>query len=82
MNSSGRVPVHYPLLENLLREKNLRLKGIYTMGDAAAIFGVSKRTIGQWVSEGKLVGRDLPDRGRFLSEDLETFLEGSVKTRG
>jgi excisionase family DNA binding protein len=71
----------YPLLEALLEEKGLKLKGIYTVRDAASIFGVSVRTIQEWVRDGKLIARDLPGRGRFLSEDLERFLRESVRRR-
>ena len=73
--------VRYPLLESLLIPKELSLKGIYTIGDTAQIFGVSTRTIHEWVRDGKLVARELPGRGRFLSEDLELFLQGSLRRR-
>jgi transposase len=68
-----------PLLERLLFEKSLQLKGIYTNKDAAKIFGVSTRTIQDWLRSHKLRSRDLPGRGRFLSQDLELFLQESVK---
>jgi len=71
----------YPLLQPLLEQKSLGLKGIYTIRDAATIFGVSRRTIQEWVRDGKLMARDLPGRARFLSEDLEQFLEKSVRRR-
>ena len=67
----------YPLLHHLLAEKGLHLRGIYTNRHAAEIFGVRIRTIQQWVQRGKLHCRDLPGRGRFLSEDLELFLQQS-----
>ena len=38
----------YPLLETLLDEKGLSLKGTYTNRDVASIFGVSVRTIQDW----------------------------------
>lgn len=66
-----------PLLERLLIEKGLRAKGVYTNKDAAEIFGVSTRTIQDWVRQEKLHARDLPGRGRFLSEDLELLLQQS-----
>ena len=68
----------YPLLERLLFEKGLSFKGIYTNQDAAVIFGVSTRTIQDWARAGKLRARDLPGHGRFLSEDLELFLQQSI----
>ena len=52
----------YPLLERLLFEKSLQLKGVYTNKDAADMFGVSRRTIQEWIREGKVSARDLPDR--------------------
>lgn len=81
MTSSAAQSCRYPLLEALLREKGLTLTGIYTVRDAAQIFGVSTRTIQEWVRAGRLVARDLPGRGRFLSEDVELFLQGSLKRR-
>jgi hypothetical protein len=70
---------NYPLLEPILRQKGLAPQGIYSGRDAARIFGVSVRTIRDWCREGKLRSRDLPGRGRFLSTDLETFLESSLR---
>jgi Helix-turn-helix domain len=72
----------YPLLEGVLAAKDLPLKGICTNRDAAEIFGVSVRTIQDWVRNGDLISRNLPGRGRFLSEDLENFLRNSVWRRG
>jgi hypothetical protein len=72
----------YPLLEELLRQKGLRLLGIYKYKDASAIFDVSLGTIKQWCREDKLRSRNLPGRGRFLSQDLEDFLAGSVRPVG
>lgn len=80
-NSSGEC-VRYPLLESLLKPKGLSFRGIYTMRDAAQIFDVSTRTLQEWVRDSKLVARELPGRGRFLSEDLELFLRGSLRRRG
>ena len=69
----------YPLLESVLKQKGLALQGIYKYRDAARVFDASERTIQQWVRDGKLRCRDLPARGKFLSEDLEEFLQ---KSRG
>ena len=33
----------------------------------------------EWCRDGRLVVRDLPGRGRFLSGDLELFLETSTR---
>jgi transposase len=79
MADSRPETTQYPLLEALLRQRGLRLRGIYTNRDAAQIFQVSVRTIQEWSREGKLQARDLPGRGRFLSEDLEAFLQKSAR---
>jgi len=44
----------YPLLERLLVERGLWLKGIYTNKDAAEIFGCSVRTIQDGVAAAEL----------------------------
>jgi len=75
LNGSSR----YALLEPLLQQRALQLLPIYKIGDAALLFGVSRRTVHDWIADGRLRARDLPGRGRFLSQDLEDFLEGSVK---
>jgi len=69
----------YPLLEALLDEKGLSLRGTYTNRDVANIFGVSTRTIQDWSRNGYFKPRSLPGRARFLSEDLEGFLRNSSK---
>jgi excisionase family DNA binding protein len=81
MSNSPEEGTRYALLEALLEVKGLKLKGIYTIRDAAQIFGTSVRTIQDWVRDGKLVARELPGRGRFLSEDLDRFLRESVRKR-
>lgn len=73
------IPMRYPLLESLLAQKNLALKGIYTNHDAAEIFDVKVRTIQDWVRNGDISARNLPGRARFLSEDLEGFLQNSER---
>ncbi len=72
----------FPLLERLLFEKNLPLLGVYTNADVAKIFGVSVRTVSDWVRVGKLHSRTLPGRARFLSQDLEDFLRNSRRGGG
>lgn len=79
MNENSSQTTACLLLERLLAEKALPLKGIYSNRDTAKIFAVSTRTIQDWVRAGKLRARDLPGRGRFLSEDLELFLHQSLK---
>ena len=72
----------YPLLEALLGTQGLPVKATYTMPDAAKIFGVSRRTLENWVKSGKLFYRDLPGHARFLAEDLEDFLRSSKRHKG
>jgi transposase len=72
----------YPLLEPLLAQKGLPLRGTYTIRDVAAMFGVSVRAIQERVRIGQLRARDLPGRARFLSEDLEAFLQSSQRKCG
>jgi len=72
----------YPLLESLLEQKGLSLKGTYTVRDVAAIFGVSVRSIQVRVKTGQLRARDLPGHARFLSEDIEAFLQDSSRKFG
>ena len=81
MTSPNGESLRFPLLQTILGQKGLRLQGIYTGRDVANIFGVGKRTIQEWIFDGKLPARDLPGRGRFLSEDLEEFLRKSIKRR-
>ena len=79
MDSEELKKDRYPLLYGLLAQRGLPLQGIYTNRTVARIFEVSARTIQEWRRDGKLHGRDLPGRGKFLSEDLEAFLQGSLK---
>ena len=72
-------PGKYPLLETVLAHKGLQLKAVYRLRDVAEIFEVSIRAIQDRVKRGYLVSRDLPGRGKFLSLDLEGFLENSLK---
>jgi helix-turn-helix protein len=71
----------YPLLEALVAQLGLTLKGRYTFKDAALILGVSIRTLQDRVRNGKLRARDLSPY-RFLSGDLEDYLRCSVIKRG
>jgi hypothetical protein len=68
----------YPLLEALMTHKGIKQKGMYTTTDIAELFDVSRRTIQAWVTDGKLVPRNLPGRGRFLAQDIEGFLQNST----
>ena len=69
----------FPLLETLLRAKSLSLQATYTNGDVANLFEVAARTIQAWVRNGDLKARRLPGRAKFLSVDLEEFLQNSSR---
>ena len=69
----------YPLLEEILALKDLRLQPTYTIRNIAVIFGVSPRAIQNRVASGQLNSRDLPGRARFLNQDVEAFLVASYK---
>jgi hypothetical protein len=76
-NNSGEFS-SYPILESLLAEKKLSLKGMYTYPDLQEIFGCSKRALQAYVHDGKLNYRNLPGRAHWLSGDLEEFLRHSL----
>jgi excisionase family DNA binding protein len=69
-----------PLLDSLLCQKGMKPMGIYSVRDAAKLFGVTSRTIQDWIRDGKMPARDLPGHGRFLVEDLEAFLRSRLRT--
>jgi hypothetical protein len=65
----------YPGLCEMLRRRGLPLQPQYTTADTARIFDCDIRSIQERIHSGKWLARDLPKRGRFLSCDLESFLE-------
>lgn len=79
MSDQTQPTSKFPLLEAILAARGLTLKAIYTNRDAGKMFGVSVRTIHEWIRDQKLTCRDLPGRGRFLSQDLEDFLQQSSR---
>jgi hypothetical protein len=76
---SDRTLGKHPLLEAVLTAKGMLVKGVWTIGDVAQIFGVKNRAIYDWIANQKLAARDLPGHGRFLSVDLEDFLRNSKR---
>jgi hypothetical protein len=78
---SSPIGSKYPLLEEILSIKNLPLQPTYSTRDVAKIFAVSVRAIQDRMASGQLIARDLPGRARFLSVDLEDFLQNSRKNR-
>ena len=79
MDESTLKVVNYPLLASLLAQKGLELKVTYKVRDAAQMFDVSIRTIQDWIRDRRLPARNLPGQARFLSEDLESFLQNSAR---
>lgn len=79
MSNPEKEPHRYPLLESLLEQKHLPMKGVFTYRDLAKLFDAGVRTIQVWGKDGKIVVRDLPARGRFLAQDVEDFLERTVR---
>jgi hypothetical protein len=69
----------YPRVEAILSMKNLPLKPTYSNRDIAEIFGVSPKTIQNHVAAGKLHPRDLPGRAQYLAQDIEDYIESSLK---
>lgn len=69
----------YPRLEAILSMKNLPLKPIYSNRDLAEIFGVSVKTIQNRVVTGELHPRNLPGRAKYLAQDVEDYIESSLK---
>lgn len=79
MTSDSPKPVKCPLLEMIMAHKNLPLRALYRLRDAADVFGVSVRSIQSRVRRGELIARNLPGRAKFLPIDLEDFLANSAK---
>ena len=69
MNHQEQV-TRYPMLEALLKLRNLPLRPTYTTRSAAEIFDVTGRALLNWMKSDRLVPRDLPGRARFLNQDL------------
>lgn len=77
MNPAQPGKSRFPLLEMLLASKDLPFKAIYSLGDVAGLFGVSKRAIQHRTKSGQLKSRNLPGRARFLASDIELFIASS-----
>jgi hypothetical protein len=76
---SSQQPPKYPLLEEVLALRQMILQPMYTIRDAAKLFGVSVRSIQTRVASGQLASRDLPGRAKFLPFDLEEFFRQSKR---
>jgi hypothetical protein len=67
------------LLDPLLRQRGMEDPGICRHRHVAKLFDTTVRTIQAWEADPSkgLKPRDLPNGGRYLSEDLEEFLRAS-----
>jgi hypothetical protein len=72
-NSSSR----FPLLEQLLSMQEMAIQPLYKTSDIARIFGVSIRSIQNYITAGRMSPRNLPGRAKFLPQDIEAFLDAS-----
>ena len=77
MNNSDTTK--YPMLEEMLANRNLPFKATYSLRDFAALFEVSVRAIQDRVARGQIRLRDLPGRGKLLPADIEEYLVKSLK---
>jgi hypothetical protein len=80
MAASNSEKAKYPMLEAILAIKNQPLQPMYTTVGFAELFGISARSIQNWLTNGKLTARNLPGRWRFLAEDIEDFLQASQES--
>lgn len=71
----------FPLLEDMLALRGMKLLPTFTVRETANLFGVSPRAIQTRVASGQLPSRDLPGRAKFLPTDLEHFLQNSHRRR-
>lgn len=71
----GMPESRHPHLCEVLRKRGLPLRAQYTTADTAGIFGCDIRSIQERIHSRKWKARNLPKRGRFLSCDLEHFLQ-------
>ena len=78
-SANGQPPLQLPTSPQLAMDRGLPYQALYTTADAARIFLVTPRAILYLIASGKLVGRDLPGRARFLPQDLEDYLRNSRK---
>jgi hypothetical protein len=80
--TSNRTVMDYPLLQELLALRGLKLKPGYTNGDLAEIFGVTIRAIQARMKNGDLTPHTgLPGGIRLWPSELEDYLRNSRKGR-
>jgi len=66
-----------PLLQSLLRDLGLPLLPRYTKSDLVQVLGAKPRTIQEWMRDGRLPSRRMPNNFRCFPSDLEEFLQNS-----
>lgn len=69
----------YPLLTALVRQRGMKMKGIWRHEDLAQLFDASIRTLQEWEAnpEKEFSLSDLPGGAGLLSVHLEEFLRNS-----
>jgi transposase len=78
MAANNSATIKYPLLEQILAIKHLPLEPMYSTRNIAELFSVSARSVQNWMASGKLIPRSLPGRWKFLTQDVEDFLQASA----
>lgn len=81
MSSAATPEQRYPRLWELLQYRELPYRPMYMVTEAAAIFGVHRRTVLKMIAAGRIVPRDLLGRAKFLSSDLEDYLNNRCHNR-
>ena len=81
MTANNSEKTKYPLLSQILTIKNLPLQAMYTPRHLAELFDVSVRSVQNWMTSGKLPPRSLPGHWKFLTQDIEDFLEASLESK-
>jgi len=66
--------ISYPLLSSHLAMMGRSHQAFYSTRDYAAVFGVSMRTVQNYIKTGKIVPRNFRSRASFLPCDLEEHL--------
>lgn len=72
----------YPTLCEWVAFHNLPLKPAYTVAEVARMFGVSTRTVQQWIVDGQIKTRKVPGRSKIFASHLEDVLSDQTKETG
>ena len=66
-----------PVLRALLRDLGLPFLPRYTKSELVPVLGAEGRTLQEWMRDGRLPSRKLPNNVRCLPADVEEFLANS-----